>query len=108
MERIEKIRKKPEHIRRSYVFFSVAICMFFILLIWFFSFSDNENIQNNSLEAPADLRKSFNELNQQKQSTQNTLNDIRKNIEQIPVQTKELKNQDQKNNPDTPQAGINP
>lgn len=30
----EKIKKKPEHIRIKYLWISVAICMFFISLIW--------------------------------------------------------------------------
>lgn len=35
--KIEEIRKKPEHIRLRYVWAMVAISMFFIIIIWFFS-----------------------------------------------------------------------
>jgi hypothetical protein len=37
MQKIEKIREKPEHIRLRYVWLAVAISMFFILIIWFLS-----------------------------------------------------------------------
>jgi predicted PurR-regulated permease PerM len=36
-EKIEEIRKKPEHIRMRYVWGSLAISMFFIIIIWIFS-----------------------------------------------------------------------
>ena len=47
-EKIEEIKKKPEHIRVRYAWFLTAICMFFVLLIWEVSFRMNmESIQNN-------------------------------------------------------------
>ncbi len=36
-QKIDEIRKKPEHIRMRYVFASVLIAMIFIFLIWVFS-----------------------------------------------------------------------
>ena len=36
-EKIEQIRKEPEHIRLRYVWGSVAISMLFIVAIWIFS-----------------------------------------------------------------------
>ena len=36
--KIEEIRRKPEHIRIRYIYGLMAISMFFILLLWFFSF----------------------------------------------------------------------
>lgn len=38
--KIEEIRRQPEHIKNRYVYVSVAISMFFILLLWFFSLTD--------------------------------------------------------------------
>lgn len=35
--KIEEIRRKPEHIRLRYVWSLVAVSMFFIIIIWFFS-----------------------------------------------------------------------
>ncbi len=36
-DKLEEIRKKPEHIRLRYVWAMVAISMVFVILIWFFS-----------------------------------------------------------------------
>ena len=36
-KKIEKIRQKPEKERLRYVWGAVAICMFFLIFIWFFS-----------------------------------------------------------------------
>ncbi|EKE15645.1 MAG: hypothetical protein ACD_11C00116G0032 [uncultured bacterium] len=35
--KLEEIRKKPTHIRERYVWVSVALCMTFVITIWFFS-----------------------------------------------------------------------
>jgi hypothetical protein len=37
IEKIEAIRREPEHIRMRYVMISVLISMFLILLLWIFS-----------------------------------------------------------------------
>lgn len=36
-DKIEEIRRQPEHIRIKYVWGGVAVSMFFIVVIWFFS-----------------------------------------------------------------------
>jgi len=36
-KKIEEIRQKPEHERLRYVWGSVAVCMFFVLVIWLLS-----------------------------------------------------------------------
>jgi hypothetical protein len=40
--KIEEIRKKPEHIRLRYVWAMVAVSMFFIIIIWFFSLKSGQ------------------------------------------------------------------
>jgi len=40
--KIEEIRKKPEHIRLRYVWALVAVSMFFIIIIWFFSLKNSQ------------------------------------------------------------------
>jgi hypothetical protein len=47
IERIETIRKKPEHIRLRYIWFFVFICMTVVMAIWFFSLK-NDLAQNSS------------------------------------------------------------
>ncbi len=39
-DKIEEIRKKPEHIRLRYVWAGVAVVMFFIIIIWIFSLQE--------------------------------------------------------------------
>ncbi len=36
-DKIEAIRKEPEHVRMRYVFLSVAVSMAFVVLLWIFS-----------------------------------------------------------------------
>jgi len=38
LDKIEEIRKKPEHIRLRYVWIGVFISMIFVVIIWIFSF----------------------------------------------------------------------
>ncbi len=38
--KIEEIRQKPEHERVRYVWIMVSICMFFLVIVWFFSVKD--------------------------------------------------------------------
>ena len=42
-EKVEEIRSKPEHIRIRYVWAMVAIVMFFVLIIWFFSLKSEQS-----------------------------------------------------------------
>lgn len=36
-QKIEAIRKEPEHVRVRYVWILTGVCMFFVILIWIFS-----------------------------------------------------------------------
>ena len=55
---IENIRKKPEHIRARYLWFSILICMSFVFLVWLSSvksgiekikMSDDDNEETQSI-----------------------------------------------------------
>lgn len=63
--KIDEIRNKPEYIRVRYVWGAVAICMFFILVLWIFSVKDlfnNMNIQSESSgSCLTDIKKDFEE-----------------------------------------------
>ena len=39
IDKVEEIRKKPEHIRTRYVWFFVTLSMIFVIIIWIFSIS---------------------------------------------------------------------
>ncbi|EKE21961.1 MAG: hypothetical protein ACD_7C00086G0013 [uncultured bacterium] len=52
MDKIEEIRQKPEHEKIRYVWGMVAICMFFVIFIWIFSFKSmfrgNESVNSGT------------------------------------------------------------
>lgn len=76
-DKIEEIRQKPEHIRMRYVWVMVAISMFFIIAIWFFS------LKANRVEAPLlpenfngpGITEKFNESKESLKDVTNGLND---------------------------------
>jgi ABC-type phosphate/phosphonate transport system permease subunit len=41
MRKIEEIRKQPEHVRVWYAWASVAVVMFFVIVIWIFTLQEN-------------------------------------------------------------------
>lgn len=48
-EKIQSIRKKPEHIRLRYIWFSVSICMFLVITLWIISLKAGKVSQKNDL-----------------------------------------------------------
>ena len=66
-EKIEEIRRKPEHVREKYVWIAVAISMVIIFITWLISV--RANFIRSSQENPnLDIQKSINEISN---STQN-------------------------------------
>lgn len=47
-EKIEDVRKKPQHIRERYVWAAVGICMFFVFIIWLFSLKNTLKMKTES------------------------------------------------------------
>ncbi len=61
--KIEEIRQKPEHQRIRYVWLMVSICMFFLIIVWFFSVKDELSggfLKNNNTPSNGDMMKSLN------------------------------------------------
>ncbi|HAI74459.1 MAG TPA: hypothetical protein DCS28_02155 [Candidatus Moranbacteria bacterium] len=88
--KIEEIRRKPEHIKLRYVYGMMAISMFFIILLWIFSFT--ANIKKNPF-AELKNQEIIHDFQQQKKSLQdsaneakNTLNNLNKNLENLPTE----------------------
>ena len=78
MEKIEKIRKQPEHIRMRYVWFFVAVSMLFVIILWIFSLTTAKlEVQSNPTESTFFNSGILNDLSQQ----QKTLGEARKNAE---------------------------
>lgn len=64
-KKLEEIRQKPEHVRLRYVWAAVAVSMFFVFLIWIFSFGQNiKQAEKNEVFLP-DFKS---ELESQKQN----------------------------------------
>lgn len=51
MDKVEDIRRKPEHIRMRYVWFFVAVSMLFVIILWIFSLQAS---RDDSESAPSD------------------------------------------------------
>lgn len=65
-DKIEEIRKEPEHIRHRYVLVAVAVSMFFILIIWLFSLKESFNLSSDKNEFK-NLKEQFNESGPQEE-----------------------------------------
>ncbi len=73
MDKVEEIRKKPEHIRVRYAWFFVAISMIFVITIWIFSISASlQEKQDSSAESGSPSSDILNEFEQGKSSFENT------------------------------------
>lgn len=79
-DKIEEIRRKPEHIRMRYVLGGVAVSMFFIVIIWLFSLS--ETMKKSSVKSPA-----ADPLNLQFEQGLERLPSIEDFMEQLPADT---------------------
>ena len=75
-DKLEEIRKKPEHIRLRYVWAMVTISMIFILAIWFFSLK-SEQASAPSVTDGIGNSEIVNQFNAQKDSLQNTVNGVK-------------------------------
>lgn len=69
-DKLEEIRKKPEHIRLRYVWAMVAISMFFVIIIWFFSLKSSQT-ETAPVMNSIDTSKITDQLNVGKQSLEN-------------------------------------
>lgn len=82
--KIDEIRNKPEHIRVRYVWFSVAVSMLFVVIIWMFSIQsgikpievDEEGASNiqKQLQGIKDNAPSIDELLDTAKNAKETLN----------------------------------
>lgn len=79
-DKIEEIRRKPEHIRMRYVWAGVAIAMFFIIIIWLFSL---EEAFKNSVPRLKEEKSIQNQLEKAKENMP-SLQELMKNSAQTP------------------------
>jgi hypothetical protein len=69
--KIDEIRRKPEHIRIRYAWVYTAIVMFFVILIWIASFNsgEEETLQSNTAIVQPDVLDQFQEGKKSLQDT---------------------------------------
>lgn len=83
--KLDEIRNKPEHIRVRYVWGIVAICMFFILVLWIFSVKDIFNNMNSQSESSGscltDIKKGFEEQGRETPSIKEIMNQAGQRME---------------------------
>lgn len=66
LEKIEDIRRQPEHIRLRFVWGAVAISMFVIFGIWIFSLGSLFHGDSNSIkQSSADIKAGIQDIQQQ-------------------------------------------
>ncbi|MFA4817729.1 MAG: hypothetical protein WC608_03370 [Parcubacteria group bacterium] len=79
--KIEEIRRKPEHIRLRYVWAMVAISMFFIIIIWFFSLKNSQTQTASPLNS-VDTSAITEQFNTGKQSLENASEGFKNTLNQ--------------------------
>ena len=86
-EKIEKIKKEPEHIRLRYVWLCVFLSMFFVITLWIFSLQANNTVETDEIDGIMDLNSFGEELDQQKKILQQTTKSIQDSSEKIETET---------------------
>jgi hypothetical protein len=76
-EKIEEIKRKPEHIRLRYIWFFVFVSMFFVVALWVFSLqANNSSNGTESADQAAGLDGLSSEIDQQADILRQTTKDI--------------------------------
>ena len=94
--KINEIRRKPEHIRVRYAWFCAIGVTLMVIIIWIFSlFSQRNEITSKEIFTP-DQVQSFQDLNSQKNSLEDATKKIQSSLQSTPDQTMQ---NDQSGNP---------
>jgi len=103
-DKLEEIRRKPEHIRLRYVWSLVAVSMVLVLAIWILSFRSSQEVAAPAMEG-IDASKITDQLNQGKESLQNATEGFQNAFEQ--QQAAQQLQQDQQKQQDQAPPGSN-
>lgn len=82
-EKIEEIKRQPEHIRLRYVWFFVAISMVAVVSIWIFSIKANVghvSSEINNIRSSSDLNSVSDKLGEQKEALQSAFDNSKEVI----------------------------
>ena len=81
-EKIEEIRRKPEHIRERYAYLAAIMLFPFILVIWIFSMKADNEVSEQEDSAIGSMQNVAEQFSQEKNKMQDIINEGQKNIEQ--------------------------
>lgn len=105
LDKIEEARKKPEYIRRRYVWIGVFISMIFVMIIWIFSFKLTVKPVKIENQESDNLKKNIEEA-------KNQMSSIKEMLEGAGLESSEktspLGNEQKKINPDSENSENNP
>lgn len=83
-DKIEEIRKKPEHVRLRYVWGGVAIIMLFILIIWIFSLPETfKSSEEEKKISPPAIGEEWNQAKEELPSIKEFLEESSENIKEL-------------------------
>lgn len=89
-EKLDEIRKKPEHIRMRYVFALVAVSMILVVAIWIFSLSGE---RNEGVPMPESFYgDTLSDVNKQADSVKNSVNNLKSAVNQNQAPDNNLNN----------------
>lgn len=84
IEKIEEIRKKPDHVKLRYVWLFVIICMALIISIWLLSvradIGESSLKNKNSSREKSEIQKSGSELLQEIEKQKDAMKNIQTDI----------------------------
>jgi hypothetical protein len=84
-DKIEEIRKKPENIRRRYVWGWTAFSMIFIIAIWFISLENQNSGQGGPILGPEQVS-TLKELGDQKDAIKDNAQKMKQTFDQMKEQ----------------------
>lgn len=75
-DKIEEIRRQPEHIRLRWVWILTAVSMLFVIIVWIFSLKD-ENVRIDAPNLNPEQRNILEDLEKNKESFQDTADQMK-------------------------------
>ncbi|EKE11511.1 MAG: hypothetical protein ACD_15C00066G0006 [uncultured bacterium] len=90
-EKIEKIKKEPEHIRLRYIWFCVFISMFFIIMLWIFSLQIGNTEKRSETSDVLDLDSLGSRIEQERETLKEINENIKNSSDEIISQNSESK-----------------
>lgn len=102
VDKIEKIRQKPENIRMRFVWILTIASLILVLFIWFWSFSLGNKMPKGSFSFPSLISpdKSIN-MDKNKENIENAAEMIKDSLEKTQEEAEKIKNNGQQEFPAT-------